>query len=83
MSTCRMVQQSAMTPEVGQFSSIMPGAKIAGDVNIGNEVMVGTGAVILEGIEVGDGARIGAGSVVTKNVAAGTTVVGMPAKEVT
>ncbi len=69
--------------QVGQFSSIMPGAKIAGDVIIGNEVLVGTGSVILEGIEVGDGARIGAGSVVTKDIAAGTTVVGIPAKEMT
>ncbi len=67
--------------QVGQFSSIMPGARIAGDVIIGTEVLVGTGAVILEGIEVGDGARIGAGAVVTKNVAADTTVIGIPAKE--
>lgn len=41
---------------------------------------IGTGAVILCGIEIGERANIGAGSVVTKNVPAGATVVGNPAR---
>jgi serine O-acetyltransferase len=45
-------------------------------------VVVGSGAQILGPIEVGDGAKIGANSVVTRDVAAGSTVVGIPAKPV-
>ena len=42
--------------------------------------MIGSGAQVLGAIEVGDGARIGANSVVTKNVPAGVTVMGIPAR---
>ena len=45
-------------------------------------VVVGSGAQILGPIEIGEGAKIGANSVVTKDVAAGQTVVGIPAKPV-
>jgi serine O-acetyltransferase len=45
-------------------------------------VVVGSGAQILGPIEVGEGAKIGANSVVTKDVAVGSTVVGIPAKPV-
>jgi serine O-acetyltransferase len=45
-------------------------------------VVVGSGAQILGPIEIGAGAKIGANSVVTKEVAAGQTVVGIPAKPV-
>ena len=41
---------------------------------------IGSGAVILCDIEIGEGAIIGAGSVVTKNVPAGQTVAGNPAR---
>ena len=41
---------------------------------------IGSGAVVLCGITVGENAMIGAGSVVTKDVPAGATVVGNPAR---
>ena len=41
---------------------------------------IGTGAVILCGLEIGERANVGAGSVVTKNVPAGATVAGNPAR---
>jgi acetyltransferase-like isoleucine patch superfamily enzyme len=41
---------------------------------------IGTGATIMPGVEVGEGATVGASSVVTRNVAAGTLVVGSPAR---
>jgi UDP-2-acetamido-3-amino-2,3-dideoxy-glucuronate N-acetyltransferase len=41
---------------------------------------IGSGATILCGVRVGAGAQVGAGAVVTKDVPAGATVVGNPAK---
>ncbi len=67
---------------IGDFTGVMPGCGIAGDVDIGTGVMVGAGAMILQGLRLGDGAVIGAGAVVTKNVAPGATVVGVPARQV-
>lgn len=49
---------------------------------IGDGVVIGSGAQVLGPIEVGEGAKIGANSVVTKDVAPGSTVVGIPAKAV-
>jgi acetyltransferase-like isoleucine patch superfamily enzyme len=41
---------------------------------------IGSGATILGGVRIGAGATVGAGAVVTKDVAAGATVVGNPAR---
>ena len=41
---------------------------------------IGSGSVILPGVTVGEGALVGAGSVVTRDVPAGATVVGNPAR---
>ena len=51
-------------------------------VIIDDDVWVGVGALILKGVRIGKGARVGAGAVVTKDVAAGATVVGNPARPV-
>lgn len=47
---------------------------------IGNDVFVGAGARVLGNLSVGDGAKIGANSVVLKDVPAGATAVGVPAR---
>ena len=49
---------------------------------LGDEVAVGAGALVLGPVTVGDGARIGAGAVVVRDVPAGATVVGNPARPV-
>ena len=49
-------------------------------IRIGRNVWLGGGAIILPGVTVGDDALIGAGSVVTRDVPAGATVVGNPAR---
>ena len=56
------------------------GLEIAKPVTIGRDVWIGGGAIILPGVTVGDRAIVGAGSVVTREVAAGATVVGNPAR---
>lgn len=43
-------------------------------------VSIGANAVILPGVRIGAGAMVGAGAVVTKDVPAGSVVVGNPAK---
>lgn len=49
-------------------------------IRIGSNVWIGGGALILPGVTVGDDAIVGAGSVVTRDVAAGQTVMGNPAR---
>ena len=41
---------------------------------------IGSGATILCGVTIGEGALVGAGAVVTKDVAAGQSVAGVPAR---
>jgi maltose O-acetyltransferase len=50
------------------------------EVNIGNNVWIGSHAIILPGITIGDNAIVGAGALVNKDVPAGAVVGGVPAK---
>jgi len=56
------------------------GLEFGRPIRIGHKVWIGGGAIILPGISIGDDAVIGAGSVVTRDVPAGVTVVGNPAR---
>ena len=49
---------------------------------IGNNVIIGAGAQLLGPITIGDNARIGSNAVVVRNVEAGQTMVGIPARAV-
>jgi serine acetyltransferase len=53
---------------------------VSGGVTGGHRVLVGSGAVVREGVRLGDEVRIGAGAAVVGDVAAGLTVVGVPAR---
>lgn len=57
-----------------------PGAHLAGNIHVGRAAMIGAGATLLPHLRVGAGAVIGAGAVVVEDVAAGTVVMGNPAR---
>ena len=57
-----------------------PGREFGKPISIGRNVWIGGAALLLPGVTVGDDAIIGAGSVVTRDVAAGSTVAGNPAR---
>lgn len=56
------------------------GLELGRPVQVGRNVWIGAGALILPGVTVGDDAIVGAGSVVTRDVPAGATVMGNPAR---
>ena len=76
------------TSEIGDRCLLYQGVTLGGTgkesgkrhPTLENNVVVGAGAKVLGGICVGTNTRIGAGSVVVKNVAANSTVVGIPGR---
>jgi maltose O-acetyltransferase len=56
------------------------GLEFGRPIRIGRNVWIGAGALIMPGVTIGDDAIVGAGSVVTRDVPAGATVVGNPAR---
>jgi len=64
------------------YVTVNPGASISGNVVLGTEVMIGTGASVIQGKSVGAGAVIGAGAAVVRDIPAGVTAIGIPAKAI-
>jgi sugar O-acyltransferase (sialic acid O-acetyltransferase NeuD family) len=60
---------------------ISPGATLCGLIRVGTCSWIAAGATVLPMIRIGENAVVGAGSVVNKDVPAGTTVVGIPARQ--
>ncbi|MBI3741910.1 MAG: acetyltransferase [Chloroflexi bacterium] len=67
---------------IGAHAHIAPGAHLAGSIRVGAGTLVGIGAAIIPNLVVGDWSIIGAGSAVVRDVPAGATVVGAPARVV-
>lgn len=65
---------------VGTCAHVAPGVHLAGDVTLGEGSLVGIGACVTPGVTIGDWAIVGAGAAVVRDLAAGLTAVGVPAR---
>jgi len=66
--------------KIGRYSNINPGAHLAGNVMVGEGCYIGMGANVIQGRSIGAWSVVGAGAVVTRDVPAGVTAVGVPAR---
>ncbi len=67
---------------IGSFTTIGSFTFIGGNAEIGSYVTIYPHVSILPGVRIGDGAKIGAGSVVIRDVPAGVSMFGNPAKPI-
>jgi UDP-3-O-[3-hydroxymyristoyl] glucosamine N-acyltransferase len=67
---------------VGVGAAVIAHAMVAGSVKLGDRAWIAPTACLRDGIEVGDDAVVGLGAVVTRDVPAGETVLGNPAREI-
>jgi sugar O-acyltransferase (sialic acid O-acetyltransferase NeuD family) len=65
---------------IGDGVHVSPGAVLVGGVRVGKRSWIGASAVVIDAVAVGDDAMVGAGAVVIRDVPAGFTVVGNPAR---
>lgn len=65
---------------IGDYVTFAPRVHCNGNVTISDHAYIGSGAIIRQGIAIGAGATVGMGAVVTKDVPAGATVIGNPAR---
>lgn len=66
--------------EMEDYVTLAPGVHISGRVRICRGAYIGTGASVIPGVTIGAGATVGAGAVVVRDVPAGETHVGIPAR---
>ena len=79
---CNVAAQVGHDAIIGDYCTLFPNCSIAGGSILGKEVMVGTSASTYPGIKIGDSATVGMNSAVIRDVRAGTTVMGVPAKKI-
>ncbi len=65
---------------LGEYVTLSPSTTLCGSVTVGARSTVFAGATVMPGITIGADATIGAGALVNRDVADGTTVVGVPAR---
>lgn len=65
---------------LGDYVTLSPLVAISGNVHAEEGAFFGTGAKVNPGLTLGAGAVVGTGAAVIRDVEAGTTVVGVPAK---
>lgn len=67
---------------LGEFVHLSPGARLAGNVTVGDRSWVGMNAAIREGVVLGRDVVVGAGAVVLQDVPDNLTVAGVPARTI-
>ncbi len=67
---------------VGDFVHVAPGARLAGGVSVEEGAFFGIGSVAIPGVTVGAWSTLGAGSAAARDVPAGVTALGVPARVV-
>ena len=82
---CNIYSYVAHDCVIGDFVTLAPRVSINGNTVIEDDVYIGTGAILRNGVpghplHIGKGSVIGMGAVVTKDVPAGVTVIGNPAR---
>lgn len=70
---------------IGDYVTFAPGVRCNGNIHIADHAYIGSGAIIKQGtsgkpLQIGEGSVVGMGAVVTRDVPAGVTVVGNPAR---
>ena len=66
---------------LGDFATLAPAVAMAGGVRVEHGAELGIGARVAPRLGIGRGAMVGAGAMVIRDVAAGATVAGVPARE--
>lgn len=66
--------------KIGEYTTVAPRATVLGRVIVEPKCYVGAGSIILPNRVIATGVTVGAGAVVTKDVEAGVTVAGVPAR---
>ena len=77
INTCAVVDHECT---IGSAAHICPGALLAGRVTVGEGAFVGLGSRVIQCLAIGAWSTVGAGAVCTREVPAGATVVGVPAR---
>jgi len=66
---------------VEDYAHLAPGLNLAGRVCVEEGALVGVGVSVIPGVRIGAWSVVGAGAAVIRDVAAGSTVAGVPARE--
>lgn len=66
---------------VEDYVHVAPGVNLAGTVRVDEGALVGVGASAIPGVRIGAWSVVGAGAAVIRDVPAGSTVAGVPARE--
>jgi len=67
--------------DIGDFVHVAPGCHLAGNVRVEQGAMLGIGTCVIPERHIGAWAILGANSTVVRDVPAGTTYIGTPARQ--